>query len=243
MKIDKIYSIQGSAVENEDSVDYKNQYFWIIDGATDLFNAKDLIGYSVADVSHLISECIKQHCDDSLSLKQIFSAALDDVRKRIGLDSCEFNDYYQLPTYAFIFAKLSGLKLEYIMVGDCVMLVNNQTITDHRVDCLFEQGKVAIKSNHEVDKKTILQNIRKLANKPDGYWIGSLDKSSLNHVLNGSLEVTSNRIILMTDGFYDFYTQNLDYKFEKLIEMRKESTNIDPIYGKKDDASILIIDV
>ena len=50
MKIDRICSIQGSAKENEDSVDYKNQYFWIIDGATDLFNAKDSIGYSVSFV-------------------------------------------------------------------------------------------------------------------------------------------------------------------------------------------------
>lgn len=129
------------------------------------------------------------------------------------------------------------------MIGDCVMIVNNQVITDHRVDCLFEQGKFAIKSNHEVDKKTILQNIRKLANKPEGYWIGSLDKSSINHVINGSLEVTSNHIVLMTDGFYDFYTQNSGYSFEELIEIRKKSRNIDPIYGKKDDASILIIEV
>ena len=243
MKIDRICSIQGSAKENEDSVDYKNQYFWIIDGATDLFNAKDSIGYSVSEVSHLISECLKKYCDDSLSLKKIFELALDDVRTRIEIDKCEFDDYYQLPTFAFIFAKLSDIKLEYIMIGDCVMIVNNQTITDHRVDCLFEQGKFAIKSNHEVDKKTILQNIRKLANKPEGYWIGSLDKSSINHVINGSLEVTSNHIVLMTDGFYDFYTQNSGYNFGELIEMRKESTNIDPIYGKKDDASILIIDV
>ena len=57
------------------------------------------------------------------------------------------------------------------------------------------------------------------------------------------MEVTSDHIVLMTDGFYDFYTQNSGYNFGELIEMRKESTNIDPIYGKKDDASILIIDV
>ena len=83
MKIDRICSIQGSAIENEDSVDYKNQYFWIIDGATDLFNAKDSIGYSVSEVSHLISECLKKYCDDSLSLKKIFELALDDVRTKI----------------------------------------------------------------------------------------------------------------------------------------------------------------
>ena len=43
--------------------------------------------------------------------------------------------------------------------------------------------------------------------------------------------------------FTIFILKNSGYNFGELIEMRKESTNIDPIYGKKDDASILIIDV
>ncbi|WP_050393129.1 hypothetical protein [Streptococcus pneumoniae] len=53
--------------------------------------------------------------------------------------------YYRLPTFAFIFAKLSEKKLEYMMLGDCVMLVNEMEITDHRVDNLFEKGKNEIK--------------------------------------------------------------------------------------------------
>ena len=81
----------------------------------------------------------QKYCDDSLSLKKIFELALDDVRTRIEIDKCEFDDYYQLPTFAFIFAKLSDIKLEYIMIGDCVMIVNNQVITDHRVDCLLSK--------------------------------------------------------------------------------------------------------
>lgn len=31
------------------------------------------------------------------------------------------------------------------MLGDCVMLVNEMEITDHRVDNLFEKGKNEIK--------------------------------------------------------------------------------------------------
>lgn len=45
VKINKICSIQGSSVENEDTVGSQNQYFWIIDGATDLYNSKEEIGY------------------------------------------------------------------------------------------------------------------------------------------------------------------------------------------------------
>ncbi len=55
VKINKICSIQGSSVENEDAVGSQNQYFWIIDGATDLYNSKEEIGYSVSEVVHILS--------------------------------------------------------------------------------------------------------------------------------------------------------------------------------------------
>ena len=58
VKINKICSIQGSSVENEDAVGSQNQYFWIIDGATDLYNSKEEIGYSVSEVVHILSESL-----------------------------------------------------------------------------------------------------------------------------------------------------------------------------------------
>lgn len=54
VKINKICSIQGSSVENEDTVGSQNQYFWIIGGATDLYNSKEEIGYSVSEVVHIL---------------------------------------------------------------------------------------------------------------------------------------------------------------------------------------------
>lgn len=247
VKINKIYSIQGSSVENEDAVGSQNQYFWIIDGATDLYNSKEEIGYSVSEVVHILSESLSVNCKESKTLKQIFETALLEVKDEIGLNSYELTEYYRLPTFAFIFAKLSEKKLEYIMLGDCVMLVNDQEVTDHRVDCLFEKGKKEIKesiaSNNGWNKKSILQEIRKLANRPNGYWIGSLDERSLNHTISNQIEVTSEQIVLMSDGFFEFYSKNPNKSFEELIKMRFNSSAIDPIYGKKDDASIVVIDV
>ncbi|MDW7633437.1 hypothetical protein SCP50_03540 [Streptococcus pneumoniae] len=52
------------------------------------------------------------------------------------------------------------------------MLVNEMEITDHRVDNLFEKGKNEIKdsigTNSVLNKKIILQKIRKLSNQPSG---------------------------------------------------------------------------
>ena len=240
VKINKICSIQGSSVENEDAVGSQNQYFWIIDGATDLYNSKEEIGYSVSEVVHILSESLSV-------LKQIFETALLEVKDEIGLNSYELTEYYRLPTFAFIFAKLSEKKLEYMMLGDCVMLVNEMEITDHRVDNLFEKGKNEIKdsigTNSVLNKKIILQKIRKLSNQPCGYWIGSLDERFLDHAIINQIDVTSEQIVLMSDGFYEFYQNNQNKTFEELIKMRFNSSAIDPIYGKKDDASIVVIDV
>ncbi len=247
VKINKICSIQGSSVENEDTVGSQNQYFWIIDGATDLYNSKEEIGYSVSEVVHILSESLSVNCKESKTLKQIFETALLEVKDEIGLNSYELADYYRLPTFAFIFAKLSEKKLEYMMLGDCVMLVNEMEITDHRVDNLFEKGKNEIKdsigTNSVLNKKIILQKIRKLSNQPSGYWIGSLDERFLDHAIINKIDVTSEQIVLMSDGFYEFYQNNQNKTFEELIKMRFNSSAIDPIYGKKDDASILVIDV
>ena len=127
------------------------------------------------------------------------------------------------------------------------MLVNDEQLTDHRVDRLFDLGKNEIENSKKglnvLNKKEILQKIRGLANKEKGYWIGSLDDASIEHALYGNLEVTGDKIVLMSDGFYDYYSQNTTKSFEELIEMRKQSTEIDPIYGKKDDASILVVEL
>ncbi|CJU62960.1 Uncharacterised protein [Streptococcus pneumoniae] len=82
VKINKICSIQGSSVENEDTVGSQNQYFGIIDGATDLYNSKEEIGYSVSEVVHILSKSLSVNCKESKTLKQIFETALLDSKMK-----------------------------------------------------------------------------------------------------------------------------------------------------------------
>ncbi|MBW8169900.1 hypothetical protein ICK21_02460 [Streptococcus pneumoniae] len=67
-----------------------------------------------------------------------------------------------------------------------------------------------------------------------------MDERFLDHAIINQIDVTSEQIVLMSDGFYEFYQNKT---FEELIKMRFNSSAIDPIYGKKDDASIVVIDV
>ncbi|HEU3227084.1 TPA: hypothetical protein VVJ07_001142 [Streptococcus pneumoniae] len=70
-----------------------------------------------------------------------------------------------------------------------------------------------------------------------------MDERFLDHAIINQIDVTSEQIVLMSDGFYEFYQNNQNNTFEELIKMRLNSSAIDPIYGKKDDASIIVIDV
>ena len=147
MKIRNICSIQGTAIENEDALGNIENYFWIIDGATDLYDSKKSIGYSVSEITHLLSEKLKVYCNEKESLKTIFQNAIKEVRNIIGLNDSNHEEYYKLPTFAFIIARLSRRKLEYLILGDCVMLVNDEQLTDHRVDRLFDLGKNEIENS------------------------------------------------------------------------------------------------
>jgi len=91
MKIRNICSIQGTAMENEDALGNIENYFWIIDGATDLYDSKKSIGYSVSEITHLLSEKLKVYCNEKESLKTIFQNAIKEVRNIIGLNGNETN--------------------------------------------------------------------------------------------------------------------------------------------------------
>lgn len=246
MKVKYSVSIKGTAIENEDALGYYKDYFWIIDGATDLFDSKSLIGYSVSEVVNLISETLPNHCDNSKTLQENFQSTLEEVCQMIGTDKLALHPSYKLPSFAFIYGRFTKDGLEYILLGDCVLFVNSEEITDHRVDEFFEKGKekieLSLKGHPDLDKKDILRDIRILLNQPNGYWIGSLDGLGLEQALYDKIELESSEIILMTDGFYDFYSQQKLKEIEELIELRKSSVAIDPIYGKKDDASVLVIE-
>ncbi|SNP99593.1 Uncharacterised protein [Streptococcus pneumoniae] len=55
------------------------------------------------------------------------------------------------------------------MLGDCVMLVNEMEITDHRVDNLFEKGKNEIKDS--IGTNSVLNKKKLFYKKSENYLI------------------------------------------------------------------------
>ena len=58
----------------------------------------------------------------------------------------------------------------------------------------------------------------------------SLDERFLDHAIINQIDVTSEQIVLMSDGFYEFYQNNQNKTFEELIKMRFNSSAIDQLF-------------
>ena len=76
------------------------------------------------------------------------------------------------------------------------------------------------------------------ANQSGGYPIGSMSPKSISSAIKGKVSISEvNNFMLMTDGYFNLYNSS-----KSLIENTKSiATNnqIDIVYGKKDDASVL----
>ena len=134
VKINKICSIQGSSVENEDAVGSQNQYFWIIDGATDLFESSNKIGCSVGEIVNQISVQISKFCDDRKTLEEILIASISQVSQQFF----DFRNHSQtffskLPTFSIIFCREIDNQFEYLILGDCYLIYDGNVITDNRI--------------------------------------------------------------------------------------------------------------
>ena len=119
-------SIQGTSKENEDVIGFTKNYCWVIDGATDLFNCKEKIGLSVSEYVDLLSQEIKNNCTDNNSLTDILINSINNLNFSI-LKFSDLDDdiFAKLPTFAFVFCRSINNNLEYIILGDCYLVVDD----------------------------------------------------------------------------------------------------------------------
>jgi hypothetical protein len=241
-------SIKGTAKENEDRFGIKGNYFWVIDGATDLFNCQEDIGYSVSECMEMLSTELYTVCGTQGSLIEDLKYALARLnRYMFGPRILTNKEYAKSPTYSMVYGVINGSRIDYILIGDCYLIVDNQVITDTRISEFAKANRKKVeKLLSEVDKtelekarKEVFQATRLKANAEDGYPIGSLCVTSVDNVIQGSLQFKGN-LKVMTDGFYKFYKEGCSTG-DVLRELY--SVAIDEVYGKRDDATVLELGV
>lgn len=246
IKFKYIESIKGSSKENEDVASFYNNYCWIIDGATDVFETTNKIGFSVSEFVRKVSSELPSVCDDRKSLEDILRSVISKVSLQF-LGSLNFSEdfFAKLPTFSFVFCREIDSRFEYLIIGDCYLIYNEKIITDNRISKFSKSNRLKLEKSMlelgtltEEKRLTIFRNTRLKANKHDGYPIGSMNPNSIKSALKGSISLSKiKRFLIMSDGYFAFYDP-----LKSSVEISENIIfhhSLDKLYGKKDDASVI----
>jgi hypothetical protein len=253
MSVKYAQSTKGTTGENEDAVGYQDNYYWVIDGATSLFENPIHPSFTVADIVNDLSDTLPENIDDCKPLSEILHDTIQAVaryRIRATENTTTREQYAKLPTFAIMFVRVVDDALEYLSLGDCYLTIGDKTVTDKRIEPFATRNRNRIQQiidEHGTitaeERKNIFQDTRLKANAPNGYPIGSLDPQSAYGAKTGtiSLHNMNATIILYSDGFMPCY--NPEEPIESSLKSLAYSNCTDKIYGKRDDASVLVVEV
>lgn len=79
MSVKYMQSIKGTSEENEDAVGYQDSYYWVIDGATALFENPVYPPFMVADIANDLNDTLPESIDDNKPLTEILHDAIQTV--------------------------------------------------------------------------------------------------------------------------------------------------------------------
>ena len=238
------HSIEGTNHDNEDIFGVYKNYVWVMDGATDLFDTPTKYGFSVSQVMQTLNQVLPKECKDYRGLKDILASAISQVQAAYLPSDFDY-DYSELPTFAFMFGRLVGGIFEYIYLGDCYLICSQvDIITDSSFSPFVQANREEIahlKTLSDIDLefevKEVYKRTRKLANKPSGYSIGSLNPESAYLSHQGYFPYSGQELVLMTDGFYNMFSV-----FGSVSETLSELQNLH-LDGsvKLDDATVVVV--
>ena len=220
MQVIKAVTKRGDRDENEDTYGCIENAFWVIDGATDLFDLGLSKGDDVAFYVQNLSHEISGNFNINKSLSEIVREAILGTNKKCKIDTTMY-ETYKFPSFAIAIVRYTDNRLEYLVLGDCSIIakVNGEIIeiTDTRIAEFSDLNKKGIEKmreqgtlNHN-SELSLFQRTRSYMNIENGYWIGSVDPVGVSHALTGEFEIDDKtQIICCTDGFIEaFKTFNI----------------------------------
>lgn len=240
MKVDikkfEILCDKGSGTYNEDIVGVCPKGAWVLDGATGL-NNKNLISKE-SDAKWYVSwwnKYLRENINNNKSLKEIVLEGLENIRKeylsKLNKVSIEAID---TPSASAIIIKLHNDKLEYFLLGDCTLFLNNSNeniiIKDERVSKFDEEVFIKMSKLNEsgnftiVEKKnillpTIIEN-RLKKNCENGYWILEFNKKAVEKSIHGYINIEDEvKVMMSSDGFSCAWDRYNIFKENEMIEI------------------------
>lgn len=237
LSLDPVISLtNGGKDVNEDLVNTAGSAAWVLDGGTGYADspftgAESDAKWYVDTIDDYLSAHVSES-SESLSgiLKNAVKYASDEYRETVG----DLPREAYLPTATAAIVRLNGETLEYLVLGDCRVLVSKAhtiaTVTDSRMQPIEQMAIEAVLETVKQRDVTVgearelvidrFERNRKLANTSEGYWVLTINPEAVAHALTGSFEVDEETsVYLMSDGFSAIVdTYNLYEKWADVIE-------------------------
>ena len=206
-------SSKGEKLYNQDIYGVNGNIAWVFDGATDLFGSR----YTNDDVYYamtMLNNALKNISQYNISLQDFISRAVWKSKAAIEMQYPSFFDTVSFiaPSFALSAIKINDSSIDYIVLGDCFIEIQQQnkvfTVSDDRFKKISERNKEGINKldtsnkSYENSVLEIYRRTRMSLNKPYGYWIGSFDLLGLDKSITGEIDIEKNTttIALYSDG-------------------------------------------
>lgn len=229
---------KGSGIYNEDMVGLCKKGAWVLDGATGL-NNKNLISKE-SDAKWYVSwwnQYLQKNVSKDKSLKEIVLEGLENIKKEylLKLNGLKIENL-DLPSASVIIIKFYKDKLEYILLGDCTLLLNkldeNIKIKDERVCKLDEKVFLKMEKLNKSSNLTILEKKdillpfiienRLKKNTDKGYWILEFNKDAVEKSIHGYIDIEDEvKIMMSSDGFSCAWDRYNIFEENEMIEVGK----------------------
>ena len=244
----KLLCNKGSANFNEDIVGLSPYGAWVLDGATGL-NNKNLVS-NESDAKWYVNwwnKYLHENMKRNDSLKEIMKDGIDEITKEyyklIGDNKVESLDF---PSCACSLVKFYEDKIEYLILGDCTLLVNSkgivETFKDDAISKLdkkvydymakLENSKNMTFNERKAKVMHIIIENRLKKNTIGGYWSLEFSKEAIDNCVSGFIDIKDNTKIMMTsDGFSCAHDRYGIFSKEEIINLAN-TEGIDYIYKK-----------
>ncbi len=245
---------KGSRKYNGDIIGCLDDMWYVLDGATAVFNDNKFFSTSdLYEYMQLLSKEIKSGDDTIDDLKM---AIVKVNEKLVGIENYK---EYELPTFTIAIVREYETSIEIYQLCDTLISVlykdgHIENFEDRRIDkvkevCRNRRNEIKNMTNidEEERKKLLLENeqiTRMKVNCDDGFPVGSTDPLSIESGF-GYLLVKDqiDKILLCSDGLYDSSDEKLVNASDFDTEILEEKVNNLLKQDVRDDLSYILIQV
>ncbi|GIH10320.1 hypothetical protein Rhe02_83870 [Rhizocola hellebori] len=162
---------------------------------------------------------LSQHLNDALegrpndNLSEALATAIERVRGDHG-GQCDL-DNPGTPAASICLVRPTQGRLEYLLLCDCILVVDDGSTASVLLDQRFERAIAAIRdenlaspmpfdsAEHAAKLQAVNRRKQLLTNTPDGYWIAAASPEAARHAITGDLDIGPSHVrsvALLTDG-------------------------------------------